>query len=200
MKHLYNKIKPVGKRAIIAIDTNAKGKHTIKGENGIDVELYVAHEYSWDGKVSNYTQATLLTDFKNLKAGTDVLIYHNGLNDEFQLPINDIPPYIKIYTIESQFIYFGIQGEDVICLDGFMLAERLYEDDEVSPGGILLTEKRKKESMLKILAKPESITDYEIGDIAVTYKYADYEVIHSVGGKQKTFIRLKHSDCLGKIN
>ena len=81
-----------------------------------------------------------------------------------------------------------------------MLAERLYEDNGVSPGGILLTEKRKKESMLKILAKPESITDYEVGDIAVTYKYADYEVIHSVGGKQKTFIRLKHSDCLGKIN
>jgi len=198
MKHLYNKIKPVGKRAIIAIDTNSKGKHTIKGEDGKDVELYVAHEYSWDGKVSNYTQATLLTDFKNLKAGTDVLIYHNGLNDEFQLPISDIPPYIKIYTIESPFVYFGIQGEDVICLDGFMLAERIYE--EPYKGNIIVTEQKKKESMLKIIGKPESITDYEIGDIAITYKYADYEVIHSVGGKQKTFIRLKHSDCLGKIN
>ncbi len=198
MKHLYNKIKPVGKRAIIAIDTNSKGKHIIKGEDGKDVELYVAHEYSWDGKVSNYTQATLLTDFKNLKAGTDVLIYHNGLNDEFQLPINDVPPYIKVYTIESQFVYFGIQGEDVICLDGFMLAERIYE--EPYKGNIIVTEQKKKESMLKIIGKPESITDYEIGDIAITYKYADYEVIHSVGGKQKTFIRLKHSDCLGKIN
>jgi hypothetical protein len=198
MKHLYNKIKPVGKRAIIAIDTNAKGKHTIQGENGKDIELYVAHEYSWDGKISNYTQATLLTDFKNLKAGTDVLIYHNGLNDEFQLPINDIPPYIKIYTIEDSFIYFGIQDDQIICLDGFMLAERIYE--EPYEGNIIVTEKKKKESMLKIIGKPDSITDYEVGDIAITYKYSDYEVNHSIGGKQKTFIRLKYSDCLGKIS
>lgn len=199
MKHLYNTIKPVGNKSIIAIDINDKGRHTFQGEDGKELELYVAHEYSWDGKVSNYTQAKLLTDFKNLKAGTDVLIYHNGLNPDFQLPINDIPPYIKVYAIESNFIYFGILDEKIVCLDGFMMAERIYEDGDVSEGGILLTERKKKESMLRILAKPDSITDFEVGDIAVTYKYSDYEVIHSVGGKTQTVIRLKHSDCLGKI-
>ena len=199
MKHLYNKIKPVGNKSIIAININEKGKHTFKGESGEDLEIYLGDQYSWDGKVSNYTQATLLTDFKNLKAGTDVLIYHNGINPDFQLPINDIPPYIKVYAIESPFVYFGILNDQIVCLDGFMLAERIYEDDDVSEGGILLTEKKKKESMLKILAKPDSITDFEVGDIAVTYKYSDYEVIHSVGGKRTSVIRLKHSDCLGKI-
>ena len=46
--------------------------------------------------------------------------------------------------------------------------------------------------MLKILAKPESITDFEIGDIAIVYKKSDYEMTHNVGGKLQKIIRLKY--------
>lgn len=200
MKHLYNKIKPVGNRCIVAIDSNSKSRHIIKNEKGEDIELYIAYDYSWDGKESNITQAELLTDFKNLKAGTHVLIHHNAAGDENQLDINDIPPYVQIHAIDSEFVFFGIKDKEYICIDGFMLVERLYEDDVVSDGGIVLTEKKKKDCMLKILAKPDSITDYEVGDIAVVYKYSDYEIIHTVMGKQERIIRLKIDDCIGKTN
>lgn len=197
MEHLYNKIRPVGDRVIVAVKKGSKDSHIIKGENGEDIELYVDTSFSWDGKVTNQTQGVLLTDFKNLKAGTNVLLYHNAIHETNELDIR-IDPVTSVHSIESGSLYFGIDGDKLICLDGFMLAERIYDEDGVSPGGIILTEKKKKDSMLKILAKPESITDFEVGDIAVVYKYSDYEMVHNIGGKMVSIIRLKYSDCLGK--
>ena len=197
MKHLYNTIKPVGKRIIVAIKSGSKQSHVIKDENGNDVELYIDTSYSWDGRVSNHTQGILLTDYKNLKAGTNVLLHHNSIDDDNKL---DIEPDIhtSIHAVDEMFLYFGIDDNGLICIDGFMLAERVYDEDDVSPGGIILVEKKQKESLLRILAKPESITDFEVGDIAVVYKKSDYEMTHNVGGKLQKIIRLKYSDCLGK--
>jgi co-chaperonin GroES (HSP10) len=197
MNNLYNTIKPVGKRIIVAIKSGAKESHIIKDENGNDVELYIDTSYSWDGRITNKTQGVLLTDYKNLKAGTNVLLHHNSIDEDNKL---DIQPDIhtSIYAVDDMFLYFGIDGDELICVDGFMLAERVYEDDEVSPGGIILTEKKQRESLLKILAKPESIEDFEVGDIAIVYKKSDYEMTHNIGGRVQKIIRLKYSDCLGK--
>jgi hypothetical protein len=52
--------------------------------------------------------------------------------------------------------------------------------------------------MMKVLKKPDSITDFEVGDIAVVYKYSDYEITHNIGGKRTSVIRLKYSDCIGR--
>lgn len=199
MEHLYNKIRPVGNRVIVAVKKGSKNTHTIKGKDGEDIELYVDTSFSWDGKITNHTQGVLLTDFKNLKAGTDVLLYHNATNDTNELDIY-IDATTYIYSIESDNLYFGLDGENLICLDGFMLAERMYDEDELSDGGIILTEKKKKDSVLKILAKPDSVDDYEVGDIAVVFKYSDYEMVHTIGGKQTRIIRLKYTDCIGKVN
>lgn len=165
--------------------------------DGSKVELYVDNTYSWDSRITNHTQGVLLTDYKNLKAGTNVLLHHNSVTDDNKL---DIEPDIhtSIHSVDEMFLYFGIDGEELICIDGFMLAERIYDEDEVSPGGIILVEKKKQESMLKILAKPESITEFEVGDIAIVYKKSDYEMTHNIGGKLQKIIRLKYSDCLGK--
>lgn len=190
-------MRPVGNRAIIAIDTNEKNKHKVTKDDGSEIELFVDTSYSWDGKITAYTQATLITDFKNLKAGTDVLIHHNALNETNEMDIN-YSRTIKFHSIEENFIYFGLNGEEVICIDGYMLVERVFDNDTVSPGGIILIEKKKQDSLLKILKKPESITDFEVGDIALTYKYSDYEINCKINGKMQKLIRLKYSDCLGK--
>ncbi len=58
MKHLYNTIKPVGKRAIVAIVNGEKNTHKITDENGNEVQIFVDTSFSWDGKVANHTQAT----------------------------------------------------------------------------------------------------------------------------------------------
>lgn len=197
MEHLYNTIRPVGKRVIVAIKKGSKDTHLVVGPDGKEIELFVDTSFSWDGKVSNPTQATLITDYKNLKAGTDVIIYHNSINADNQL---DIYPdtTTRLHAIEEDYVYFGLLGEELICLDGYMIVERMYEDDEVSPGGIILTEKKKLETMMKVLKKPESITDFEVGDIAVVYKYSDYEITHNIGGKRTSVIRLKYSDCIGR--
>ena len=190
-------MKPVGNKVIIAIDTNEKNKHKITKDDGSEIELYVDTSYSWDGKVTAYTQAILLTDYKNIKAGTDVLIHHNALHDTNEMDI-DYSPSVKFYSIEEGFVYFGIKGEEIICIDGYMLVERVYDEDTLSPGGIILVEKKKHDSLLKIIKKPDSITDFEIGDIAVTYKYSDYEINCRINGKMEKLIRLKYSDCLAK--
>jgi co-chaperonin GroES (HSP10) len=197
MEHLYNTIRPVGKRVIVSVKKGSKDSHIVIGPDGKEIELFVDTSYSWDGKVSNPTQATLLTDYKNLKAGTDVLVHHNAINSDNQL---DIYPdtVTRLHSIEEEFVYFGFCGEEIICLDGFMIVERMYEEDTLSPGGIILTEKKKLDTMMRVVNKPDSITDFEVGDIAVVYKYSDYEITHNIGGKRSSIIRLKYSDCIGK--
>lgn len=191
-------MKPVGRKVLIAIDTNEKNKHKITKEDGTEIEIFVDTSYSWDSKVSAYTQAILLTDYKNIKAGTDVLIHHNALNESNEMDIN-YSPSVKFHAIDEHFVYFGIEGDEVICIDGYMIVERVYDEDMVSPGGIILVEKKKQDSLMKIVKKPDSITDFEVGDIAVTFKYSDYEVNCRINGKMQKIIRLKYSDCLGKL-
>jgi hypothetical protein len=199
MKHLYNKIKPVGRRVIVLVDIDGKKSHNLDLGNGKTVSLEIATEYSWDGRVTGLTQGILLTDYKNLKAGMYVLAHHSSMGDECEMDYEGIPHGHKLFSIEENFIYFGADEEKLIPLDGYMLAERLYEPEPVSKFGIILiSEPVKIPNKLKILAKPDSITDFEVGDIAVTYKYSDYEMTHNINGKQETIIRLKYSDCLAK--
>lgn len=199
MKHLYNKIKPVGRRVIVLVDIDGKKSHNLDLGNGKSVSLEIATEYSWDGRVTGLTQGILLTDYKNLKAGMYVLAHHSSMGDECEMDYEGIPHGHKLFSIEENFIYFGADEEKLIPLDGYMLAERLYEPEPVSKFGIILvSEPVKIPNKLKILAKPDSITDFEVGDIAITYKYSDYEMTHNINGKQETIIRLKYSDCLAK--
>ena len=199
MKHLYNKIKPVGRRVIVLVDIDGKKSHNLDLGNGKSVSLEIATEYSWDGRVTGLTQGILLTDYKNLKAGMYVLAHHSSMGDECEMDYEGIPHGHKLFSIEENFIYFGADEEKLIPLDGYMLAERLYEPEPVSKFGIILiSEPVKIPNKLKILAKPDSIIDFEVGDIAVTYKYSDYEMTHNLNGKQETIIRLKYSDCLAK--
>jgi len=59
MEHLYNTIKPVGKRVVIAVRSGDKDSHKVIRDDGTEVELFVNTNYSWDGKISNHTQGTL---------------------------------------------------------------------------------------------------------------------------------------------
>jgi co-chaperonin GroES (HSP10) len=197
MNHLFNTVKPVGKRVVVAIDTNDKNTHKVIKDDGTEVELFVNTDYSWDSKVTAYTQAVLLTDFKNLKAGTHVLIHHNSLNEGNKMEL-EYNTTTRFHSIEEDFVYFGIDGERVLCLDGYMLIERIYDEDTVTPAGLILVEKKKEDSMFKVIGKPDSITDFEIGDIAIAYKYSDYEINCKINGKMQKLIRLKYSDCLAK--
>ena len=197
MQELYNTIKPVGRRVIVLVDPNEKRQHALDLGDGKSVSLELSIDYNWDGRVTGFTQGTLLTDYKNLKAGIKVLIHHNSAGEENELTVDGIPQGNKVYAIDEAFLYFGVNGDEIICVDGYMLAERLYEKEPVSPAGIILvSEPPKIHNKLRILGKPESITDFNVGDIAIVYKYSDYEMTHVVNGKSRKLIRLKYSDCL----
>jgi hypothetical protein len=199
MQELYNKIKPVGRRIIVLVNPDEKRQHTIDLDAGGSITLDIAIDYDWDARVTGFTQGILLTDYKNLKAGTNVLVHHNSMGDENELVYNATPNKHKIFAVEDQFLYFGIDGDEVICVDGYMLAERIYEPEPISAAGIILiSEPVKIPNKLKIISKPDSITDFEVGDIAITYKYSDYEMSHTINGKKRKLIRLKYSDCLAK--
>lgn len=191
---MFNTIKPV--RGKVIVSPKQKDSHKIKNENGEEVELYIDNSYNWDSRVSQSTHGILMTDYKNLKAGTYVIYNHKAISDENKLDIeyNRAP----IHAIDEYLIYFGVDGEEIICLEGMMMVERIYDEDTVSPGGIILVEKKKQDSLMKVVAKAYDIDDFEVGDVAVVYKYSDYEIPHNIGGKQVKLIRLKYSDCLAK--
>jgi co-chaperonin GroES (HSP10) len=197
MKHLFNKIKPVGKRVIVLSKPEDKRNHKLNLGNGKSVDLEIATDFSWDSRITNITQGILLTDYKNLKAGTYVLAHHSSMGNECELVYDQIPESYKLFSVEEQFIYFGFKDGKVIPIDGYLLAERLYEPDNITKGGIILnTEPIKIHNKLRIKAKPESTTDFNEGDVVITYKYADYEMTHNLNGKQESIIRLKYIDCL----
>lgn len=197
MKHLFNKIKPIGKRVIVITDTQQKKSHSFLKEDGTEGNLYIANEYSWDGRVTNFTQGTLLTDFRNLKAGTHVLAHHNSMGDECELAVEGTPAHHKVFAIDEIFVYFGVDGDKVIPIDGYMLVERLYEPEDVSKGGIILTTDRIQiKNKVKVLAVPESIVDYKAGDVAIVYPHSDYLMTHNLNGKIEELIRVKYTDCL----
>lgn len=191
---MFNTIKPI--RGNVIVCPQPKESHKITNEFGQEVELFVDTSYSWDSRIKNSTHGILMTDYKNLKAGTHVIFHHNAINDANSLDIEYNGA--TIHSFEEELLYFGVEGEDIICVDGIMIAERIYDEDTVSPGGIILVEKKKQDSLLRIVSKAEDITDFEIGDVAVVYKYSDYEIPHNIGGKIKNLIRLKYSDCLAK--
>lgn len=197
MKHLFNKIKPVGKRVIVLSKPEDKKNHKLNLGDGKSINLEIATDYSWDSRVTNITQGILLTDYKNLKAGTYVLAHHSSMGNECELVYDNIPDGYKLFSVEEQFIYFGFKDGKVIPIDGYLLAERLYEPDNITKGGIILnTEPIKIHNKLRIKSKPESTTDFNEGDVVITYKYADYEMTHNLNGKQESIIRLKYIDCL----
>lgn len=197
MEHLYNKIKPVGKRVIILAEKEQKNKHQFTKEDGTIGELYVDNQFSWDSRITNTTQGILLTDFKNLKAGTYVLVHHNSMVDECELVHDDIPHTHRLYAVDEHFVYFGVKDGEIIPTDGFMLVERLYEPEDVSSGGIILTiEPVKIHNKLRVLATSKSNTEFKKGDVVITYKFSDYEMTHNVNGKMEKIIRLRQSDCL----
>jgi co-chaperonin GroES (HSP10) len=197
MKHLFNKIRPIGNRTIVITNTNQKKEHSFTKEDGTEGNLYIANEYSWDGRVTNFTQGTLLNDFKNLKAGTNVLLHHNSMGDECELAVDGVPDKHKVFAVDAHFIYFGIDGEKIMPIDGYLLVERLYEPEDVSKGGIILTtEKVQIKNKVKILATSESCTEYKVGQVIIMYPHSDYMMTHNVNGKIETIIRVKYSDCL----
>ena len=119
------------------------------------------------------------------------------MGDESELVIEDTPPGYKIFAVDAHFIYFGIEGDKLIPVNGCMLVERLYEPEDVSKGGIIMTTERVQiKNKVRILAVPDSITDYKVGDVAIMYPHSDYMMTHNVNGKIEEIIRLKYSDCL----
>jgi hypothetical protein len=116
------------------------------------------------------------------------------MREESELTDKRIPHGYKLFSVEGIFVYFGVIDGKLIPIDGFMLAERIY----VEQSSVFEAEKVKIPNKLKILAKPDSITDFEVGDIAITYIHSDYEMTHNVNGVVETAIRLRYSDCLAK--
>ena len=121
MKHLYNKIKPVGRRVIILSNPDEKKNHKLNVGDGKTINLEIAVDYSWDSRVTNITQGILLTDYKNLKAGTYVLAHHSSMGDECELDYNSIPRDYKMFSVEEQFVYFGFKDGQIIPIDGYLL-------------------------------------------------------------------------------
>ena len=194
IEQLYNKIKPVGKKMIIAVDEEAKNVHRIKGTDKI---LYISKEYSWDRKKSAPTMGICMTDCGDAVAGDIVLIHHNATTVATFLDIPQNTGNYKIHSVESDLVFFAIRDKRIICLNDYMIAERLYYPLEQTATGLVVSSEQKQiEQRLKIVATPEYIRDFGPDDVIVCYKFSDYEVNYN-DGEDKYLIRVRERDIVG---
>lgn len=192
MVNIYNTIRPIGRKMIVAVDTEAKNVHRIKGTDKV---LYIQKEYSWDRKKSAPTMGICVTDCGDVVAGDIILIHHNATSDATYLGI-DHDNY-KLHSVETDLVFFALRDGKPVCLNDYILAERLYYPMEESSSGLVLSAEQKQiPRRLKVVSTPEYIREYGEGDIIVVYDFSDYEVNYN-DGEDKYIIRVRERDIIG---
>lgn len=177
-------------KALVLVDPEAKSKKKINTPMG-EVELYIASEYSWDGRVSSSTSGILLEDFKDAPKGSVVIFNHRATTQD-----NEIDD--KIFLIDDAFIYFYLDGNDPVPFGGYFLISRIkkkkYESKLVHiPDG---WNEDNYDNIFRIEKTPRGCTEFRAGQQVIAYRYSDYEIPYAVNGSHASVIRLKEDDIL----
>lgn len=172
------------------MDPEAKSKKKINTPMG-EIDLYIASEYSWDGRVSHNTSGILLDDFKGAPKGSIVIFNHRATTQD-----NEIEN--KVFLIDEPFIYFYLDNGNPIPFDGHFLisriAKRKYNSELVHiPDGWNETN---YDNVFKIERTPRGNSNFNAGQIVIAHKFSDYEIPYAVNGIHSSVIRLKEDDIL----
>jgi co-chaperonin GroES (HSP10) len=177
---------------LVAVDPDEKSKHMMG-----DVELFIAKEFSWDGKESNPTGGTLLHDHFGLKAGTRVHFNHRATEQGNDLVVDEYHP-LTVYSIEDYMIHlYEDEDGELQPIDSYAIVERLYEPEEVSKFGIILTTEQKQIPQRLLIKKVgKNSGGIKSGQIVITEKYSDYEMNISHNGRDHRVVRLNLNDIV----
>lgn len=172
------------------MDPEAKSKKKVSTPMG-EIDLYIASEYSWDGRVSHNTSGILLQEFKGAPKGSIVIFNHRATTQD-----NEIDN--KVFLIDEAFIYFYIDNNEPIPFDGYFLISRIEKKKYTSelvhiPDGWNETN---YDNIFTIKRTPKGHTDFHEGQTVIAHKFSDYEIPYAVNGIHSTAIRLKEDDIL----
>lgn len=183
-------MKLLHRRALVLVDPDAKSNKKISTPMG-EIELYIANEYSWDGRVANNTSGILLDDFKEAPKGSVVIFNHRATTQD-----NEIDD--KVFLIDEPFIYFYLDGSEPIPFEGSFLISRIakqkYHTELVHiPDGWNDTH---YDNLFRIERTPRGHDVFKKGQRVIAHKFSDYEIPYAVNGIHSSVIRLKEDDIL----
>jgi len=156
-----------------------------------EIDLYIANDHSWDGRIAENTSGVLLNDFKEAPKGSVVIFNHRATTQD-----NEIDD--KIFLVDEPFIYFYLDGDKPVPFQGCFLISRIprkkYNSELVHiPDGWNETH---YDNIFKIERGPRGISNFNEGQIVIAHRYSDYEIPYAVDGVHMSAIRLKEDDIL----
>ena len=183
MKLLHN-------RALVLVDPEAKSNKKVQTPMG-EIDLYIANDYSWDGRVANNTSGILLEDFKEAPKGSVVIFNHRATTQD-----NEIDN--KVFLIDEPFIYFYLDGNNPVPFGGYFLISRIkkqkYKSELVHiPDG---WNEEDYDNIFRIERVPKGYNVFRSGQKVIAHKFSDYEIPYAVNGIHSSVIRLKEEDIL----
>lgn len=181
-------------KALVLVDPEAKAKKKIKTPFG-DIELHLATDFSWDSKVKESTNGILVSDFKGVPKGTEVIFNHRATTQDNELED-------KIFLIDDVFIYFYMDNGEPIPFDNYYLIKRINKPRAESkflhiPDNVPT---EVYDNIFEIVKTPKGSDRFNAGQRVIAYRYSDYAIPYAVDGVHGTAIRLKEEDILALYN
>jgi len=176
-------------RIVIQVDMNYKDSHRF--ESGEEIKL-IRRVDNFDRKHTEPVNAIVISS-ENIQEGAEILIHHNSLHDSNRLfnhkPLSgsDIAADIKYFSIPELEVYlWRMSGEEWKPVKGFATGLRVFEPYKGVIQGI-------PPKQLKDILYITSDGDLK-GQVVMTLKASDYEVVFQDEGRERRVIRLRHSD------
>lgn len=112
--------------------------------------------------------------YPELKVGDRVFTHFLAFDNSEDIEVDGA----NYKTIALNSIFFKITDDGLEMMDDVYLGERVMEEDQVSPNGIILTPyfEKAKESTIKITHIPKESPDISIGDEIITIDDNQYEL------------------------
>ncbi len=152
-----------------------------------------------DGKVANPVIAEVIAedaDYPHIQKGDYLVLNHNVINNPATILFQE--DGFRTFVIDRDKSILGKLGKEgeVIPLCENILAERIYEQPLIS---LIITPeayKKTEENKVMIIAVSPEARDVNAGDIAITYKYSDYECSYTINGERRTAIIVWEKDIV----
>ncbi len=193
---------PYKGKVLISCSMEDKSTHLLKAPKGKKTAIYIAKDFSWDGKVAKMTQGLLYNNYSIAKKGDMVLFHHNSCSNENKTDIKGLKDHHSVYAVDEEMVFFAAYEDKrgIVPLGKHALAERikLKEEKRIIQKPF---EAANSSTKIKILKVP-LIKDikYKNNQNVFILKFSDYEVNFVYKGKDTTVIRVDDNNIIAVEN
>lgn len=190
---------------IVAVNPQEKNSHIIQGKDG-PICLFVFTSASEDSRLSEPTSGRYISSTVDYFMDGDIVVFHHNAvlkKDEIHIESDDINSYEKVYGVSLASVFFIIRNGEYIPFWPFCLVKRLYYNDRISKGGIILDSQPVQVPQRLLIDKlPDDERVKEMGvsenDVVCVYEKSDYECCFKKNNKIEHVIRINmERDIMG---